>query len=258
MAISTVKQLLADGQVVRVMFVGPLASPQLVEVFGLYGNFHAVWFDQEHARVDHRELGVLLMAARAAELDAFVRTAPTDYASLMRPMELGASGIMVPQVRDVEQVREAVQWAKYPPLGVRGLYQGNYEARYGGSDAATHIEQANRDRWLCVQIETAEAVDCVEDIAAVEGVDCLFVGPSDLCCTLGVPGQAMHAKSVAALERIGAAVKAAGKSWGILPASPEHAALSHDLGCRLFSFSADADVLRRGIRSVQETFADFG
>ena len=257
MATTTIKQRLADGQVVRVMFVGPLASPRLVEILGLHGDLHAVWFDQEHARVDHQELAMLLIAARAVGLDAFVRAVPADYASLMRPMELGASGIMVPQVRDVDQVKEAVQWAKYPPLGVRGLYQGNYEARYGGIDAATHIEQANRDRWTLIQIETAEAVDCVEQIAAVEGVDCLFVGPSDLACTLGVPGQPMHAKCIAALEKVAAATKAAGKSWGILPASPEHAAVSRDLGCRLFSFSADTDVFRRGIRSVQETFADF-
>ena len=257
MATATIKQRLANGQLVRVMFVGPLASPRLVEMLGMYGDLHGVWFDQEHARVDHRELELLLMAARAAGLDAFVRAPPADYATLMRPMELGASGVMVPQVRTVTQVEEAAQWAKYPPLGVRGLYRGNYEARYGGVDAAEHIAQANRDRWVCIQIETPEAVDCVEQIVAVAGVDGLFVGPADLACTLGVPGQAMHAKCIAALKRVSAAVQAAGKWWGILPASAEHAAVSRDLGCQLFSFSADVDVLCRGIRSVQATYADF-
>src|SRR3972149_3055392 len=122
MATLTIKQLLADGRLARIMFIGPLASPRLVEILGMYGDLHGVWFDQEHARIDHRELEVLLMAARAVGLDAIVRAVPSDYASLMRPMEIGASGVMVPQVRNVEQVEEAVQWLKYPPIGVRGLY----------------------------------------------------------------------------------------------------------------------------------------
>ena len=257
MSIPTIKQRLADGELVRVMFTGPLASPRLVEILGMYSDLHGVWFDQEHAGLGHQELEVLLMASRAAGLDAFVRVAPTDYSAMMRPMELGASGIMVPQVRDVAQVAEAAQWAKYPPLGVRGLYRGNYEGRYGQTGAVEHIEQSNRDRWLCIQIETAEAVDCADEIAAVSGVDCLFVGPGDLACTLGVPGQPMHKKCIGALEKVSAAAKASGRSWGILPANAEHAETSKQLGCRLFSFSADTDVVCRGIKSVKDTFADF-
>ena len=257
MATLTIKQLLSDGQLARIMFTGPLASPRFVEILGMYGDLHGLWFDQEHARIEHRELEVLLMVARSVGLDTIVRAVPSDYASMMRPMEIGAGGVMVPQVRTIEEVEEAVQWLKYPPVGVRGLYRGNYEAGYGQGDATEHIERANRDRLVCIQIETVEAVDCVDQIAAVDGVDCLFVGPGDLACTLGVPGQPMHEKCVAALEKVSAAAKAAGKSWGILALSPEHAATSLRLGCQLFAFSADTDVLRRGIRSVHETFADF-
>jgi len=257
MSIPTIKQRLANGEVVRVMFTGPLASPRLVEILGMFGDLHGVWFDQEHAGLGHQELEVLLMASRAAGLDAFVRVVPTDYAALMRPMELGASGIMVPQVRNVAEVKEAAQWVKYPPMGIRGLYGGNYEARYGQSNAVEHIERANRDRWLCIQIETAEAVDCADEIAAVEGVDCLFVGPGDLACTLGVPGEPMHDRCIEALRKVSAAAQASGKSWGILPASAEHAKTCRQLGCKLFSFSADTDVVRRGIQSVKDTFADF-
>ena len=137
------------------------------------------------------------------------------------------------------------------------MYRGNYESRYGQGDVVEHIERANRDRWLCIQIETTEAVDCADEIAAVTGVDCLFVGPSDLACTLGVPGQPMHEKCIGALEKVSAAAKASGKSWGILPANAEHAEASRQLGCQLFSFSADVDVVCRGIKSVKDTFADF-
>ena len=91
-----------------------------------------------------------------------------------------------PNRSEVEQI---VQWAKYPPVGVRGLFRGNHEAGFGTVVQTEHIERTNRDRWLLIQIETPEAVACVEGIANVQGVNCLFVGPGDLACTLGVPGQ---------------------------------------------------------------------
>lgn len=254
---NTIKQRLDEGKLTRVMFTGALASPKLVEIAGRIGDLHGVFFDQEHAAIPHHELEILLTACRAAGLDAFARVAPTDYTAIMRPLETGASGVMVAQIRDLREVRQVVQWAKYPPAGVRGLFLGNHEAGYGTRDAAEHIEEANRDRWLAIQIETAEAVDRVDEIAAVDGVDLLFVGPGDLACTLGVPGQPMHPKCIDALERVAAAVKARGKTWGVLPRSPEHAARCRDLGCLLFSIVGDLDLVHRGFEATRDLYAEF-
>ncbi|MBI4662848.1 MAG: aldolase [Verrucomicrobia bacterium] len=254
---TTIKQRLASGEIVRVLALGSLASPKLVEIAGLAGGFQGVWIDQEHSAIPHQQLELLVMACRAAGLDAFVRVAPTDYATVMRPMETGAGGVMVAQIRSTDQVRQIVQWAKYPPLGVRGLFGANYEAGYGTANPAQHIERANRERWFCVQIETLEAVECVDEIAAVEGVDSLFVGPSDLSCTLGVPGEAMHPKCIAALERVAAAVKKAGKSWGVLTRGPEHAAKCRELGCQLFSLVGDLDLVQRGLQATKKLYSDF-
>ena len=140
---------------------------------------------------------------------------------------------------------------------MRGLFLANYEAGYGTANAAQHIERANRDRWLCVQIETLEAVEHADEIAAVEGVDSLFVGPSDLSSALGVPGQAMHPKCIAALERVASAVKKAGKTWGVLSRSPEHGAKCLELGCQLFSLAGDVDLIHRGLQSTKALYADF-
>lgn len=255
--ITSIKQRLAQGEIVRVLAFASLASPKLVEIAGVAGGFHGIWIDQEHSAIPHRELELLLIACRAAGLDAFVRVAPTDYATVMRPTETGASGVMVAQIRAVEQVRQIVQWAKYPPIGVRGLFLANYEAGYGTANPAQHIEQANRDRWLCVQIETVEAVERADAIAAVDGVDSLFVGPSDLSCTLGVPGQALHPKCITAMERVAAAVKKAGKTWGVLSRSPEHAAKCRELGCQLFSLAGDVDLIHRGFQATKKMYPDF-
>jgi 4-hydroxy-2-oxoheptanedioate aldolase len=254
---SSIKQRLVEGKIVRAMFLGSLASPKLVEVAGLIGEVHGVWIDQEHSAVPHQQLELLLMACRAAGLDAFARVPPTDYATIMRPMEAGASGVMAAMVRSVEQVHQIVRWAKYPPLGARGLFQANYEAGYGTTDVAQHVERANRERWLAIQIETTEAVECAEAIAAVPEVDWLFVGPSDLSCVLGVPGQPLHPKSLAATARVAAACKAAGKPWGTLARSPEHAAKCRELGCQFFSLVGDMDLVHRGFLATKQMYAEF-
>lgn len=252
--IKTLKQRLAEGQSVNVMSIGPLASPKLIEIVSLYDKLHGVWIDQEHIAISHERLELLALACRAVGLDAFARVAPTDYATVMRPMETGANGVMAAQIRSVEQVHQVVQWAKYPPMGVRGLFLGNYESGYATSDPSQHVKAANRDRWLVIQIETAEAVEAADQIAAVDGVDCLFVGPGDLACTLGVPGQAMHPKCLAALEKIAAAAEAAGKPWGALSKTADHVARCRDLGCRLFSIFGDVDLVHRGFQATMDAF----
>jgi len=254
---SIIKQRLAAGQIVRVMHFTGYATPKIVEVAGRLGNFHGVWFDQEHATIPHVDLELMLIACRAAGKEAFSRVPPTDYATIMRPYETGCAGVMVAQVRTLDEVEQAVEWAKYPPLGKRGFFGGNSEGGFGTVDMASHIAAANRERWLAIQIETPEAVEIVDQIAATKGVDWLFVGPADLSVTLGVPGEFLHAKCVGALKRVAAATKNAGKAWGTLSRDVEHARQCRELGCQLFSIFGDLDCLRLGLRSIEERFADF-
>jgi 4-hydroxy-2-oxoheptanedioate aldolase len=254
---SVIKQRLVSGQLVRAMHVTGFATPKVIELVGTLGNVHGIWFDQEHAAIPHAELELMLMACRATGVDAFARVPLTDYATIMRPMEAGCSGVMIAQIRTLDEVKQAVEWAKYPPVGKRGFFGGNIEGSFGNIDMATHIATANRDRWVAIQIETAQAVEIVEQIAAVDGVDWLFVGPADLSVTLGVPGEFLHPKCVDALQRVGAATKKAGKAWGTLSRDVEHARRCREFGCQLFSLFGDIDCLRVGLRALEERFADF-
>lgn len=253
---SLIKQRLAAGKIVRTMHCVGYATPRVIELAGLLGNFHGIWFDQEHTAIPHAELEMMLIACRAAKVDAFARVPPTDYATVMRPMEAGCSGVMIAQVRTLEEVKQCVAWAKYPPKGVRGTFTGNAETKYGKIGLAEHVAAANRDRWVSIQIETTEAVEIVDQIAAVEGVDWLFVGPADLSVTLGVPGQFLHPKCVEALKRVAAATKKAGKAWGILSRDMEHARKCRELGCQLFSVFGDIDFIRVGLEALEERFAE--
>ncbi len=253
----SIKQRLATGQDVFIFSIGAIPSPKLVEMAAMTGGYHGVWIDEEHAALTQRDIELLTLACRASGLDSYVRVAPTDYATLMRPMEAGAGGVMAAQVRSVAEVQQVVAWAKFPPLGVRGINPSNFEANYTTRSLAEHIEVCNRDRWLSVQIETAEALACVEEIAAVEGIDHLFVGPADLSVALGVPGQYMHPDCLAALKRVSNAVQQAGKSWGILVRGAEHGRACRDLGCKLFAFANDLSVALQGFRAVRTTYSEF-
>lgn len=245
---------LRAGQRVQVMCLAAMASPKWIEIAGLYEQLSGVWIDQEHAAISHERLEILMMACRAAGLDGFARVAPTDYATLMRPYEAGCSGVMVAQIRSLEQVRQVIEWTHYPPIGQRGLFMGNYEAGYGTRKPAEHIAQATQQRWLAIQIETPEAVEIVDEIAASPEVDVVFVGPADLACTLGVPGQLLHRLCTAALARVAAACKKHHKPWGTLSRTPEHAAHCRELGCQLFSVYGDLDVIHHGFQALQKTY----
>jgi 2-dehydro-3-deoxyglucarate aldolase/4-hydroxy-2-oxoheptanedioate aldolase len=240
-----------------VISLGSFPDPKLIEVAGRVADVHGLWIDQEHNAIPHAQLELMLIACRAAGLDAFARVPPTDYATIMRPMETGCSGVMVAQIRALEEVHQVVQWAKYPPLGVRGLFMANAECEYGTVSAAEHVVRANQQRWLAIQIETAEAVELADQIAATAGVDLLFVGPADLASTLGVPGESMHPKCITALERVSSACQSAGIPWGVLSRDPKHAAKCRELGCQLFSLASDMDVVHRGFQATQRMFADF-
>ncbi len=253
---SIIKDRLAAGKIVRTMHVLGYSTPRIIELFGKWGNFHGFWFDQEHSAISHKDLETMMIACRATGKDAFARVPPTDYATVMRPMEAGCSGVMIAQVRTLDEVKQSVQWAKHPPMGTRGAFTGNAETGYGRTDLATLVKSANRERWLSIQIETPEAVDIVDQIAALDGVDWLFVGPADLSVTLGVPGEVLHPKCIDALKKVSAASKKAGKAWGILPFDIEHARRCRELGCQLFSVLGDVSCLRVGLETLEQQFLE--
>jgi 2-keto-3-deoxy-L-rhamnonate aldolase RhmA len=253
---SIIKERLAAGKIVRAMHVIGFSTPKVIEMFGLLGDFHGFWFDQEHAAIPHQQLELMLMACRASGKDAFARVPPTDYATVMRPMETGCSGVMIAQVRTLDEVKQCVAWAKYPPVGVRGTFTANAESRFGKMDMPTLVATANRDRWISIQIETSEALEIVDQIAAVKGVDWLFVGPADLSVTLGVPGDFLHPKCIEALKKVDAAVKKVGKAWGILVRDAEHARRCRELGCQFFSMLGDVDCMKVGLETIEQRFAE--
>src|SRR5690606_20619941 len=126
------------------------------------------------------EIELAVIAGRSVGLDSFVRIAPTDYAVVTRCLETGAGGVMAAQIRSAEHAEEFVRWAKFAPRGARGLNTGGFDGGFGNRSPADFTAGANRDSFVAIQIETLGAVEECDAIAAIDGVDHLFVGPADL------------------------------------------------------------------------------
>src|SRR5436305_946176 len=139
------KAKLARGELTRVFAVGQLCHPKIVEIVGLHGGFDAVWLDQEHSGLSLEQIENGARAARARGLDSFVRLAPTDYATVMRPLEAGSGGIMAAQVRSARQTEQVVQWAKFHPRGQRGINSTGCDGCYGTLPFTEYIRKANAE-----------------------------------------------------------------------------------------------------------------
>ena len=251
------KALLAGGRVARVFALGHLCSPELVEIVGWRGGFDAVWLDQEHAGLTVGQVREAARAARGAGLDSFVRLNATDYATVMRALEAGAGGVMASMVKSARQAEEIVAWAKFHPRGVRGVNGTGVDGRYGAAPAAEYFRRANAETVVGVQIEHVDAVEDVERIAAVPDVDFLFIGPADLSQSMGIPGEWEHPRMWAAVERTARAAAAHGVAWAILPRDAAHARRCVELGCRILSIGMDAWAFQKGVRAIQDDFAEF-
>ena len=250
----TLKSRLVAGERLVVFSVGRMFHPNLVHYLGMTGDFDGFWVDVEHSGLTVDDIERAVSAGKGYGLEAFVRVPPTDYATVTRCFESGAMGVMAAQIHSAAQAEEFVQWAKFAPRGRRGLNPLGHDGHFGTVPLAEFTARANRENMVAVQIETAGAVDEVEGIAAVDGIDMLFVGPSDLGQALGVTGDIMHERCLDAIDRVAAACRAAGKQWAAVTPTPEYAELLVEKGCTIISPTNDVKLVTAGLVAVKEHF----
>ncbi len=253
----SLKTRLARGDQVMVFAVGRLYHHNLIRLLGMRSGFAGFWIDHEHVGLTVRDMEIAAAAGHSVGLDCFVRIPPTDYALVTRCLETGAGGVMAAQIHSAEQAEEFVRWAKFFPRGCRGLNTGGYDADFGARPPAEFTAAANRDTFVAIQVETLGAVEECDAIAAIDGVDHLFVGPADLSQSLGVTGDFMHAKCIAAIDQVAAACRNHGKTWGAVTPTPEHAAMLVEKGCTLLSPINDVRLANAGLKALQTEFADW-
>jgi 2-keto-3-deoxy-L-rhamnonate aldolase RhmA len=225
-----------------------LGSPTSAELCARAGLDWLI-VDLEHGAGTESDLLASLHAVSTTPTAAIVRVQSGERMRIGRALDAGAHGVMIPRVDLPEQAREAVSYMRYPPAGVRGLA---LSTRGAGLGERTHEEVASiNDQVLgIIQIESASAVEHVEEIAAIDGVDVLFVGPTDLSHSLGIPGQFENPVYLAALERVVGAARAAGKSPGILLRGAGPVPRYVELGFRFIGLGSDVAFVANGAREV--------
>jgi 2-keto-3-deoxy-L-rhamnonate aldolase RhmA len=246
------KRLLAEKKRATVFHLGHLCDPKIIDLLGVLGGWDAIWLDQEHAGLSIDMISQCARAARAADLDCFVRLTATDYATVMRPLEVGASGIMAAQIRTAAEAAKVIGWAKFWPQGLRGVNSGGVDGGFGSMSLADYMRHANDSTYVIIQIEHAEAIENVEAIAALPNLDALFIGPADLSQSMGLPGETDHPKVMAAVERVAAACRKANLAWAILPKDAAVAKRSVELGCSMLSLGGDNVALVRGVQALRD------
>ncbi len=252
-----VKRILREGGLALGTHVGGIPDPQIVEIIGLAG-FDAAFIDMEHTSFDLHDVQAMVMAAERVGITPLVRTPGFDPAFILRLLDMGVQGIQVPHVADAATARAAVAAVRYPPQGERGMAAGSRAAEFGRIPLTEHMAQSNREILLACMIEDMAAVECIDEIAAVEGVDLLAVGPSDLSRSLGVSGTPDHPRLVAAIDRVRAAAKKSAGARLALPlnhaAFPRNAAQLKELGAGYTNCAPTPEA--RLLKSLREQAAE--
>ena len=215
-----VKKLMREGKLALGKYVS-LADPQVVEIVGIAG-FDAAFIDMEHTGFDLRTVEEMIRASDLAGVTSMVRVPDNDAKLILRILDMGAEGIIIPHVDGLEGAKRAVDAVRYPPLGERGGAGGTRAARFGAVSWNDHVRQSNEEIVLSVMTEDDKGINDVEAIAALDGVDLVSIGPTDLSQTLGVTDPA-DPRLRDKVNEIAAQVKAIGKAKLQIPMG--HAAL---------------------------------
>jgi 2-keto-3-deoxy-L-rhamnonate aldolase RhmA len=205
-------------------------------------RYDAVWIDLEHSTLSQREVQSLLSLCQMWDIDGMVRPPTQEYTTIYRYFEEGASGLMLPRVPDAATARRIVDAAKFPPLGNRGFGGGavlDADFTLGLDQPDDYFAAANRETFLIAQIETPAAVANADEIAAVPGIDLLFVGPADLGLRLAVAPPADGLTLADAIDQVAAATRRHGKAWGITAGSIDELAQRQAKGAQLIPRGGD-------------------
>lgn len=241
------KAKLLEGETVY-GFIHCLAHAQVAEMIGQAG-YDFVMIDGEHGPGGMSEHLACLQGVAATPATAILRVAANDTVMIKRALDIGIEGILVPDIRTVEEAGAAAAACFYPPVGNRGFSAGTVRAsdyclnvkKYTGDDGAELL--------VCLMIESAQGVENVRGIADIEGVDVIQVGPFDLTYDLGIPGQFEHPKFLEAMDKVEAEVKAAGKILGGVPLPGMPLEIILERGYRFITMGADVPMISEALRN---------
>ncbi|HAL70414.1 MAG TPA: aldolase [Verrucomicrobiales bacterium] len=229
-----------------------LGDPRIVELAGLAGA-SAVWLCNEHVPNDWLNLEHQIRAAKLYDMDTIVRVNKGGYSEYVKPFECDATGIMVPHITSAEEARQVVDMVRCRPIGSKALDGGNMDGLFCQVSLAEYVHHCNTEKLVILQIESPEALEQVEEIAAVPGYDALLFGAGDYSHRVGLLGQATHPDVVAARKRVAAAALKHGKHVAVASLFGQKEEVIAE-GTRIFTLGADVIELGNAMRKMVTDF----
>jgi 4-hydroxy-2-oxoheptanedioate aldolase len=217
-----------------------------------HSGFDWLLLDTEHSPNEIPDLLAQLQVTARGPAHAIVRPAWNDAVLIKRVLDIGAQSLLIPYVQNADEARRAVSAVRYPPAGIRGVATSSRASRYGR--VADYLTKADSEICLLVQVETRAALNRIEEIAAVDGVDGVFIGPSDLSASFGQIGKPGHPDVQKALEEAVRRLTAAGKPAGILTGNHDEARRYIDWGYTFVAVGSDVGLLSRGADQLAKAF----
>jgi 2-dehydro-3-deoxyglucarate aldolase len=245
------RDLLAGKKLIGIW--SSLANEITTEALGVAG-FDWVVLDGEHSPNNVRTFITQLMALKDSPTAPVVRPTCNNAAEIKLLLDSGFYNFLIPFVESADEARSAVSATRYPPQGIRGVSVSQRSNRYG--TVPDYFKNVNQHMCVMVQIESLAGVAAVKDIAAVDGVDCIFVGPSDLAAALGHLGNASHPEVQAAIAQVFADAKAAGKPSGILAPAEADARRYLAMGATFVGVGSDLGAFRNATQALCDRYRD--
>jgi len=251
MRVNKVKQALKEGKLQLGCSVSMIRSPEITRILSAAG-LDWTYLDSEHGGFDLETLQDMARAANDNGLCPIIRVAELQYALVARALDCGAQGVLFPRMESPEVLAQAISWTKFPPLGVRGFGLQPTHLNYEMRTMPEIIAHMNEHVMVVLQIETVTAMNRVDELLSVPGVDAVMFGPADLSISLGVPGQFEHPTMIAAIEKIRDACLRHGVAPGIHVRFAKLAKYWRDNGLTFVSCNSEIGYL---LEKAQETVA---
>lgn len=220
-----------------------------------WSGFDCIWLDMEHVPSDTEEIRAAMLAAKARGAETIVRTKRGAYSNMIHSLEMDAAGVMVPHVMNLEDAKEVVYYTKFHPIGRRPLDGGNADGKYCMMDFDDYLKYSNEQKLTIIQIEDVEAMEDLEEMAALEGVDMIFFGPGDFSQSIGCPGES-NEEIEKARVRVAEVARKHGKIAGTV-GSAENLPHLYELGYRFVSMGADVIALGSYYKTILDKVKEF-
>ena len=248
------KRALKEGKIVFGPMVSEIRSPGLAVLFARAG-FDYFFIDMEHSCFTYETVSDMIMSARAADIPAIVRpVSRKSHEAISRPLDSGAAGLLVPQIKTREDVENVVKWSRYQPLGERGMALARQHTFFEAGDTLDTMGRLNEEVLIALQIEHRDAIENLPDLLSVPGIDAAFVGPSDLSASFGMPGQSSDPVVEDAIRRVIEVCEEKNVIPGIHTSSVEKAKYWVDQGMKMIGFYTDIKLIMQVSKGLVSEF----